>query len=124
MPALRIAGYSRSPGLLDDAQAVREWFVGLAERMEVVLVNGPTIISFKDSGMPEAGLSAFAIIAESHLAWHSWPEKAYLMAEITSCKPFDARQARAYTVNYFHIEESSCFCVVDSEWGNLPVTMQ
>ena len=119
MPALRLAGYSLAPGLLDNAEVVREWFVILAAELGVHIVNGPTIHSFKESGMPEAGLSAFAIIAESHMCLHTWPEKRWVMTEIVSCKDFDVDKAERLALQQFSIGEVTKR-QADPDWGAPP----
>jgi S-adenosylmethionine decarboxylase len=90
---LKIAGFG-NPELLNDAQHLRAFSAGLAQAIGMTIVNGPTVISFKElTGDPEAGLSCFTVIAESHIALHTWPEKGYLYLEVDSCKPFEVYRA-------------------------------
>lgn len=37
-----------------------------------------------------AGISGFVVIAESHLAIHTWPEHNYVNADLSCCREFDA----------------------------------
>lgn len=80
--------------MLDNAQRMREFISHLADRIGMTIVNGPTVVSFKEhSGNPDAGLSAFAVIAESHLAAHTWPEQGFIAVRVFSCREFDSLDA-------------------------------
>lgn len=49
--------------------------------------------SFKSEGMSEAGFTGVAILAESHMSIHTWPEEGYAAVDIFMCgdsKPEDA----------------------------------
>ncbi|OUV22815.1 MAG: adenosylmethionine decarboxylase [Gammaproteobacteria bacterium TMED95] len=41
--------------------------------------------SFKSEGMTEAGFTGVAILAESHMSIHTWPEKGYAALDIFMC---------------------------------------
>ena len=91
---LALDGYCGHPPMLDDAQLMREFICRLADRIGMTIVNGPTVVSFKEhSGDPTAGLSAFAIIAESHIALHTWPPQGFIMVDVISCRDFDSLDA-------------------------------
>ena len=91
---LRLDGYVVKRALLDDMQVMRELLVHVAKEAEmtVLLLSG---VSFKEmTGDPEAGVSLVAIIAESHIAIHTWPETGKIMFRLVSCKPFNRRKIR------------------------------
>ena len=82
-------GYA-DPGKLDDTELVRKLFVDLVEDMGMEIINGPTVVSFKESsGDKAAGLSGSVLIATSHLYIHTWPEESYFAFDVFSCEPFD-----------------------------------
>jgi S-adenosylmethionine/arginine decarboxylase-like enzyme len=88
---LHCRGYG-DPFRGNNAENIRELIVNLAWCMNMKIINGPTVVSFKDAGQPEAGLSAFAIIAESHIAIHTWPEcNGFFRLDIGSCKQFETQ---------------------------------
>ena len=92
---LSLAGYSRDRSRLDDAEWIRGLLSALAVELGMTIVNGPTTVSFKEmSRDPEAGLSGFVIIAESHIAIHTWPREGYFSLQVSSCKEFDPVHAR------------------------------
>ena len=91
---LALDGFCGYPPMLDDAQQMREFICRLANRVGMTIVNGPTVVSFKEmSGDPTAGLSAFAIISESHIALHTWPQQGFIRVDIGSCRDFDNEDA-------------------------------
>ena len=47
------------------------------------------------------GVSGFVIIAESHIAVHTFPEHGYVWVDIFSCKEFEAPQALDIIIDEF-----------------------
>ena len=60
-------------------------FLGMKKLIEPVTVN----CIKSDNGWDNGGVSAFVIIAESHISIHTFPQAALLTADVYSCKPFD-----------------------------------
>jgi S-adenosylmethionine decarboxylase len=55
--------------------------------------------------MPEDwGLSGIVIIAESHLAIHTFPDKGFVTVDIFSCKDFDVKTAVDAIIDAFQPE--------------------
>ena len=52
-------------------------------------------------GNPEWGVSGFVIIAESHIAIHTYPDRNFFALDIFSCKEFGVDEAIAYVVSQF-----------------------
>lgn len=97
-------GYALASSL-GDASRLRDWMLDLAEAMGMTIVNGPTIHSFREPGQPAAGLSGFCIIAESHIAIHTWPESRWFYLHIGSCVGFDAAAAKVLTDHCLGVTE-------------------
>jgi S-adenosylmethionine decarboxylase len=120
---LKLSGYSSDALLLNDAERMRRWFIELAELIGMTIVNGPNIYDFKKEGLPEAGLSGYVVIAESHMsssiAAHSWPETSWVMCQVVSCKPFDTLLAAQFTQEHFGLKIPVVF-KVDQSWGTRP----
>ena len=103
---LKLSGYSKERALLDNAETMRSFLSGMAREIGMTIINGPTIVSFKEfSQDPEAGLSGMVIIAESHIAFHTWPEKSFAYVSIESCRPFDSSLARAFFKGRLMVDE-------------------
>ena len=104
---MKFDGVSRC-NLLDDTEFVRRFVVGLARHIGMTIVNGPTVHSFKETRRgSDSGLSAYAIIAESHIAVHTWPEIDYVRTDISSCRDFDGAKAVEFVVDYLKISETA-----------------
>jgi len=102
---MKVDGYSQTH-LLDDTEFIRRFVVALSDQIGMTIVNGPTVHSFKEASRGgESGLSAYAIIAESHIAVHTWPELDYVRTDISSCKGFDGAKAREFVVSYLIMGE-------------------
>ena len=59
--------------------------LGMKKLIDPVLVQCDGSTNEWDKG----GFSAFAMIAESHISIHTFPQAGLLSADIYSCKPFD-----------------------------------
>ena len=64
-------------------------FLGMRKLIEPVSVKCVESVNAWDNG----GVSAFVIIAESHISIHTFPQAALLSADVYSCKPFDTDAA-------------------------------
>ena len=60
------------------------------EAMGATMLGEPSARAFPGDG----GVTAFAILAESHLAVHTWPERGYVAADAFTCG--DTRVAPSY----------------------------
>jgi len=48
-------------------------------------LSGVTVIGTLKHDFPGGGFSGLVLIAESHAAIHTWPEKGYAWAELATC---------------------------------------
>ena len=64
--------------------------LGMRKLLDPVLVKCDNSLNTWDQG----GLSAFVIIAESHISIHTFPEAGLVTADVYSCKPFDTERAK------------------------------
>ena len=46
---------------------------------------GATVVAYHDHPFQPGGLAAVALLAESHLSVHTWPEADYVAADIFTC---------------------------------------
>lgn len=77
--------YDCNPNILNNLQRVEEAMNGAA------IACGATIVDTKFHHFSPYGVSGAVIIAESHLAIHTWPEYGYAAVDLftcgTSCDP-------------------------------------
>jgi len=92
---LLIEVITKNPKELTNKKLIKKVFEEISQAINVTAVLPPVIYQFpKKSGLPKnisGGLTAFCIIAESHLAIHTWPESNYFAFDLFSCKNFDEK---------------------------------
>lgn len=61
-------------------------------------ITTPQLIPYagKEDSFDKGGVSAFVLIAESHITIHTWKEQKHASVDIFSCKDFDSEAAIAY----------------------------
>lgn len=71
--------YDCDPDILDDLNAVKDIMLDAAKK------SGATVIKeFLHKFSPQ-GVSGVVVIAESHLAIHTWPENRYAAVDFFTC---------------------------------------
>jgi S-adenosylmethionine decarboxylase len=115
---LKLDGYTSHAGLLNDSSFIRSLISELASHIGMTIVNGPTVHSFQDSSPgPDSGLSAFAIIAESNISIHTWPESAYFTMDIFSCRYFNSESACLFIKDKLFVSEVVRYVIDPSRAG-------
>lgn len=97
---LLIDAWRCSADRLDDADGIRD----AVER--AVDAAGATIIELSVHRFVPHGVTAVAMLAESHLALHTWPESGYFAADLFSCGSGDAERAIEILSDYFEAGEA------------------
>ena len=85
-----IDGYGGDPAQLDDENVVRvilDQYPGMLDMTKITL---PTVLRYQGTKPEDWGVSGYVMIAESHIAIHTFPERGLVWADIFSCKDFDA----------------------------------
>lgn len=78
---------SCDPAALSDPDVVRAALVDGAARA------GATLLQARVHAFPSGGVTGFALLAESHLAIHTWPEHAYAALDLFTCGSCDTHAA-------------------------------
>ena len=88
---LLIELYDCDPSRLDDETLLREECVAAAKAM------GATVVGVHSHRFQPVGVSVVVVLAESHLALHTWPEHGTASADVFVCSPrIEPQQAKAY----------------------------
>jgi S-adenosylmethionine decarboxylase len=82
--------YGILPGRLDDVALLRRCLEGAAAECGLTPVAPPALHRF-----PGGGVTGFLMLAESHIALHTYPEHGYLALDIFSCGAADPCRALA-----------------------------
>jgi S-adenosylmethionine decarboxylase len=85
-----IDGYGGDPDQLADENVVRVILDQYPEMMGMTKITQPHVIRYTGSKPEDWGVSGYVMIAESHIALHTFPERRLIWADVFSCKDFDA----------------------------------
>jgi len=71
--------YGCEPGVLDDEGAIRRVM------LEAAASSGATVVGERFHKFSPQGVSGVVVLAESHLAVHTWPEHGYAALDLFTC---------------------------------------
>ena len=101
---LTIDGFRANPEKLASEALVQELLDGYPERIGMTKIAPAHVQRYTGSKSDDWGVSGFVLIAESHIAIHTFPERGYVWIDVFSCKGFDADDAVAYASTAFETE--------------------
>lgn len=84
---------------LDDPEWVEGILNELVEYFDYTLM-GTTVHSFEP-----VGITGVAVVGESHISLHTWPEQGYLHLEILSCKDIEDMVSEKFFKDILDTEE-------------------
>jgi len=87
-----------APERISDVSRVRPALLQAAKE------SGTTILESVFHQFTPAGVSGVVLIAESHLAVHTWPEDGYVSFDVQTCGDMDALAAVEWLKNEFAAE--------------------
>jgi S-adenosylmethionine decarboxylase len=64
-------------------------------------ISRPNVLRYVGNKPADWGVSGFVLIAESHIAIHTFPERGYVWVDIFSCKEFETDGASNRIVEAF-----------------------
>ena len=101
---LTLDGYGCDREALADLLKTYQFLDEIPAAIGMTRIMAPFIIEYRPPpGTPPAdwGLRGAVLIAESHIAVHTYPDQGRLHLDIFSCKDFDVQQATARVVEHF-----------------------
>ncbi|MBI2176791.1 MAG: S-adenosylmethionine decarboxylase proenzyme [Candidatus Tectomicrobia bacterium] len=90
--------YDCDRDVLNDPDLIERYMREAAE------VSGATIVQSVFHMFSPYGVSGVVVVAESHLAIHTWPEHGYAAVDYFSCGPVDCELAVRYLEEKFGAE--------------------
>ena len=103
---LTIDGFGANPEKLASEELVRELLDRYPDRIGMTKISPPFVQRYVGEKPDDWGISGFVLIAESHIALHTFPERGYLWADIFSCKGFDVDEALRGISEAFELQEA------------------
>jgi S-adenosylmethionine decarboxylase len=87
---------------LNDEAFIREALVDAAE------IAGATLLEVRTHAFTPQGVTGFALLAESHLSIHTWPEHEFAAVDAFTCgETTDPERACSYLVEVFEAKGCS-----------------
>ena len=100
---LTIDGFRGDPEKLASEELVRGLLDRYPERIGMTKIAPPFVQRYVGRKPEDWGISGFVLIAESHIAIHTFPGHGYLWADVFSCKGFDADEALRPVIEAFDL---------------------
>jgi S-adenosylmethionine decarboxylase len=85
-----VDGFGGDPEQLADENVVRAILDLYPQEMGMTKIAPPAVVRYKGTKPEDWGVSGYVMIAESHIALHTFPERSLIWVDIFSCKDFDA----------------------------------
>ncbi len=104
-PHLIIDGSRSDTRKLADRNLVEQVLSDYPAAIGMTKIGGPYMFEYQAPDPAYSGVSGLVVIAESHIAIHTFPELDYFTMDIFSCKNFDHERAIDYIRDAFDVKE-------------------
>lgn len=99
-PHLLLEGYGAPKEKLQDLGLLGDILDRFPEKLTMTKIMPPYVFKYNGGEVKDDwGISGIVLIAESHIAIHTFPEKGFFTLDIFSCKDFDIRDAVNFVVD-------------------------
>ena len=103
---ITIDGFGGNPRLLGNEDLVRNLLDRYPDEIGMTKITTPHCFEYRGEKPEDWGVSGFVIIAESHIAVHTFPEHGQVWVDIFSCKGFDETPAIDLIVDAFELQDT------------------
>ena len=100
-PHLTMDMYGCDKSKLTKVQVVSEFLDRLPAEIGMTKIIPPYVFEYRGVKPEDWGVSGIVLIAESHIAIHTYPEKNYASFDAFSCKEFDANKVAKIVAQTF-----------------------
>ena len=101
---LTIDGFGGDRERLSSESLVRSLLDVYPAEINMTKISVPHVQQYVGEKAEDWGVSGFVLIAESHIAVHTFPERGYVWVDVFSCKEFDGDGATDVIVDAFDLE--------------------
>ncbi len=82
-----VDGYNAPKAALKDEQAFREMLTTLPKKMGMYALSEPLVMEVGPNNKKDpGGLSGFVLIAESHISFHTFPDRGFVTIDVYTCQ--------------------------------------
>ena len=103
---ITIDGFGGNPAKLGSEELVRNLLDRYPDDIGMTKITQPHVFEYHGDKPEDWGVSGFVIIAESHIAVHTFPEHGQVWVDIFSCKGFDDTPAIDLIVDAFELKST------------------
>jgi len=92
------------PDKIADPGRLYDLLIEIPRLISMTPITAPNIVKYDEPQAKmkaEWGFSGTVLFAESHIYFHTWPDKELAWADLTSCKKFDPELVAARLQYYF-----------------------
>ena len=101
---LTIDGFGGDRERLGSESLVRSLLDTYPAEINMTKISEPFVFRYVGEKAEDWGVSGFVLIAESHIAIHTFPDRGYVWVDIFSCKEFEADAAIAGIEDCFRLQ--------------------
>ncbi len=84
---ITLDGYGGNYELLNSRENVESCFAELLQLLDMHALTDPIVIEAPDNQIKDpGGWSGFVVIAESHIAIHTFPKRRFVSADVYTCR--------------------------------------
>ena len=102
---LIIDGYRGDVQKMQDIDFIYQLLDIYPSQIGMTKISPPKVSKYIGSKSEDWGVSAFVLIAESHISIHTFVESCYVNIDVFSCKSFDADQVIKDLTHRFQLVE-------------------
>ena len=103
-------GYSCSHDRLADAEGLKELLLSLPKKLSMHPITDPLVVEVGPNNKKDpGGVSGFVMIAESHISFHTFPNRRFVTADIYTCHDeLDTERITELLCAYFLTQDFDC----------------
>jgi S-adenosylmethionine decarboxylase len=107
---LTVEGYGGNAQHLGDLGLIYSCLDALPADISMHRISNPHIVRYDGGQIPDDwGISGFILIAESHIAIHTFPDKGFCSFDVFSCKSFDIEKVIDVITKTFEFQKVEQF---------------
>jgi len=97
-PHLTLDLYHCNKQKIGNVEFIRQLLMEMPEFIGMHRISEPQVTEYdgREGSFDRGGISAFVLLAESHISVHTWPFDEFASVDIFSCKDFDLKKAQFF----------------------------